>query len=350
MLKKLACSLVIVALACSCSLAQEYINHNDYQAVTSTGGRGYTDGEDAFPITLIGVVLNNTEDWLDPTADYFFDGFSFEMGGEAEFYVQAVDLTGFDFSGTGYNPPASVQTGDFSGTACYMAQNYGNTYRNDPMYSYSNTEWYSELDRLGLWRNGSEVAEENLVRAGDLVVITANTGKYYKGKMNVNEDHSNEIENDFTVEILQKNYGLPDAIGISLSAIQDEYDVAIFDETRAAGGEFYQSTLVELTNVWFKDEDLANWGSDADLTVTDSTGRTLNVHVGLNSVFDSMAVPKSGQLYDLTGILDQSSSSGMDGYQLLLLDPSYISQVPEPATLAIFTMLAAGVAARRKRN
>jgi hypothetical protein len=85
-----------------------------YQAVNVDGSSAYSGG---FPIRMVGVVLNNTEDWLNPTPNNFFAPYSFQMGGQSELIIQA------------------TASGDFGGTFCWMGQNYGNTYRADPAYS-----------------------------------------------------------------------------------------------------------------------------------------------------------------------------------------------------------------------
>ena len=82
------------------------------------------------------------------------------MGGQAQIYVQAI--------------PGS---GDFGGTPCWMGQNYGNLgFIGDPGDNYSNTAWYSELDRLHLYRPGTPLSDSQLVRAGDLVEIQCADG------------------------------------------------------------------------------------------------------------------------------------------------------------------------------
>jgi hypothetical protein len=52
--------------------------------------------------------------------------------------------------------------------------------------------------------------------------------------------------------------------------------------------------------------------------VVDGTGRSLEVYLGLNESFDSGSVPAG--LLNLTGVLDQKSPSGTDGYRLLVLN------------------------------
>ncbi|MBN2473564.1 MAG: PEP-CTERM sorting domain-containing protein [Pirellulales bacterium] len=305
----------------------DFLPHSDFQAVRveeAVVRSAYTAG---FPLRLRGVVLNDNEDWLDPTADYDPgpEVHLWQLGGQAEIFVQAVDL-----------PGDTWDDGDFGGTACWMGQNYGNhVIHQDAIYSYTDAEWYAELDRLHLWREESAVVP--LVRAGDLVEIRAWAGLYYGGKMNVNEQHNRNSGWDFEIEILQQGYGLPTPEEIALSALKDAADVALFDPTRATGGERYQATLVEIQNVRLTDD--SGWSADADLTVTDDTGRTLEVHLGRDESFQSCPAPAGW--FNVTGILNQESDGGTDGYRLLVMHAGHVSPIPEPTTL---TLLVAGAA------
>jgi hypothetical protein len=305
-----------------------FIQHSTYQAVAPHPEdpvvyvSAYTGG---FPLRLRGVVLNNIEDWLDPTADYDPDFHLFQLGGEAEFYVQALDL-----------PGDSWDDGDFGGTACWMGQNYGNhPWHQDPLFSYTDEQWYAELDRLQLWHEGTAVSP--LIRAGCLVEIRARAGLYYAGKMNVNERHNNDPVMNFEIVILDEDYGLPTPAAIRLSAIKDPADVAIFDPDRAAGGERYQSTLVKVRNVRLLDN--SGWGRNSDLTLVDNTGRSLEIHLGLNDSFETLPAPEG--YFNVVGIMDQASSSGTGGYRLLAMHAGDFAPVPEPTTP---TLLAAGAA------
>jgi len=334
MLKLRSLAIVATVLTASVGLADvdwpslPYTPISTYEAVTADGSSAYDDG---FPVRMIGVVLNNTEDWLDPTADSFFDASrypTYNMGGEAEIVVQAVDYNG-------------INPGDFGGVFCWMGQNYGNTFRQDPAYSYSDAEWTAELGRLGLY-GGDGVSDP--IRAGTLVEIRARVGLNYKGKMNVNEAHDNSPANDFEIVVLDRNYGLPAPAALSLSDLKNADDSFIFDAARLSGGERYQATRVELQDVWVGSA--VDWTSDSDITVTDGV-RTFNVYLGLNASFDGAELFAPGEHFNVAGILDQSSATGMDGYQLLALNAADFSAVPEPAAM---TMLAlGGVAAMRRR-
>lgn len=319
----------------------EFVRHAAYQAVNADGSSGF-DLVNGFPLRLRGVVLNDTEDWLDPTAAYDPGVHLFQMGGQAEFYLQAVDL-----------PGESWDDGDFGGTACWMGQNYGNhMMHQDPEFNYTDAEWYAELDRLHLWCEGTEVVP--LVRAGMLVEIRALAGLHYAGKMNVNEKHWNDPSHDFEIVILDENFGLPTPTAITLDAVKDAADQPIFDPTRNTGGERYQSTLVEFQNVRFLDD--SGWGRNKDLVLVDDSGRSLKVHLGLSEGFDLVAAPSGW--FNVVGILDQKASNqtyAKDGYQLLVMDAGDFAAatVPEPATAALLAMGACGLllgAWRRRRR
>ena len=133
--------------------AAALIQHKDYQAVNGNGTSAYPAS--SFPIRLRGVVLNNNEDWLDPTSNYCtVAGYPWiRLGGQAEFYIQAVNL-----DGTAWDPDTSAAFNDFGGTSSWMGQNYGNTMHYSATdyatlslpFNYTDSEWDSELDRLKL--------------------------------------------------------------------------------------------------------------------------------------------------------------------------------------------------------
>ncbi len=313
----------------------EVIGHNEYQAVDAAGASGYSQ---TFPVRLRGVVLNDNQDWLDPTGAY--NETPWDLGGQAEFFVQAVDL-----DGTPHDDVAASYD-DFGGTAVWIGQCYGNLpWIGDPEYNnYPDGSgapdvgtppgWHYELDRLGFWRPGTAT---DAIGAGDLIEIRARAGLYYSGKMNVNEQHNN-LANDFEIVLLEQGYGLPAPAPLELAELKDAADVAIFDPTRQAGGEHYQATRVELQGVELVDA--TGWGPESDLVLADTTGRTLDVHLGLDESYSTLPAPEGP--FDVVGILDQNSSSGQDGYRLLVMDAGDFATVPESGSLALLT---AGMAA-----
>lgn len=312
-----------------------FINHSTYQAVNEDGSSAY-DGN--FPIRFRGVVLNNTEDWLDSTPAYD-DGFhAFNMGGQAEIFVQAVNL-----DGTLYDEDPDSTFDDFGGTACWMGQNYGNMpWLGDPAFSYTDEEWCAELGRLGFY-GGVGVGDP--IRAGDLVEIRVRAGLNYKGKMNVNEQHDIDVEKDFEVVLLSDTFGLPELTDIWLDDVKTADDVFIFDQTRQTGGERYQVSLVELHDVWVATEQ--NWGNNDDIEVTDGV-RTFDLRLGLNDSFDGTALFDVGEVFNVAGIFDQADHEGKGGYRMLVMNAEDFTAIPEPVTLILFGI--GGVIALSRRG
>ena len=286
-----------------------WVRHDEYQAVYSDGSSVYASSG-GYPLLMRGVVLNNSEDWLDSTANSSLAGQAWKLGAESEIFVQTVDSSEYTWD-----------DGDFGGTAVWMGQLYGNTKDPiNPSYNYSDSEWYAELDRLHLYRPGTTQTNDELVRAGDLIEVYANTGRHYAGKMNINEDHNNSTACDFFIRIVEKNYGLPEAEEITLSnliTLDGEGTASfIFDETRQTGGERYQSTLVDVKRVRLADT--TGWGTNSDLVLQDGNGRTMTVHLGLNESFTTAAAPTG--YFDVTGILNQKAYSGQGGYYLCAMN------------------------------
>ena len=140
---------------------------------------------------------------------------------------------------------------------------------------------------------------------------------------------------------------MPTPAPLQLEELKDDADVAIFDPTRQTGGERYQATLVELQGVELVNA--TDWGPDSDLVLADSTGRTLGVHLGLDESFSRLPAPEGR--FDVVGILDQKSSSGQDGYRLLVMDAADFARVPEPGCLALLTAgMAAGLLCGLRRQ
>lgn len=130
--------------------------------------------------------------------------------------------------------------------------------------------------------------------------------------------------------MLDANYGLPTAAAVGLADLKNADNSFIFDITRATGDEHYQSTLVDLGNVQVTGS--ATWLSNSFVTVTDGQGRT-SLNLGRNSSFTGTSLVADGQWFSVTGILNQESgSSGMDGYRLLVTNADAFA-VPEPAAL-----------------
>ncbi len=359
-----------------------YTDHSALQAIGDDGNTTYTSG---FPVRMIGIVINNNEDMLDPSP-----GFSNpagwppppppDLGGQAQIYIQAVNL-----DGTTWDPDTDSTFDDFGGTACWMGQNYGNLYPQDYGKNYSDDEWKAELGRLNL-QGGTGVSDP--IRAGDLVEIRANKGLYYQGKMNVNEQHNNDRDdehpdwpdnrqdnpsptdgsgdNDFEILRLDAGYGMPTPTEITLADLQADTGAAgydptypMFDPSRQTGAEYYQGTLVRINDVkidqHYEEEGWDNvWGADGKLMLTDENDENhLVCKLGLGDGFSAYGAPTGGVdgYFDVIGILDQESGdSNRDGYRIWVMDYSGNPEVlPEPATMLLL-MCGSAVALGRSRR
>jgi hypothetical protein len=281
--------------------------HQDYQAIYDAGlPTGWTtDYQGGFPLRLRGVVLNANEDWLDPTAAYDPGYHPYQTGGQAEFFVQTVAPT------------------DFGGTFCWMGQNYGNMpWIQTPLDNYTNAQWYAELNRLHLWHPAgaglpNPLPYEQIIRPGDEVEIRARGGMYYSGKMNVNEQHSNNPNMDFEVVVLQWGRGWDAPVNLTLADLKHPDNTLIFNTSapRESGGEHYQGSLVTLQNVHLQS---GTWGANKDVVVADTTGRTFGVHLSFGAGFSAYGAPAG--TFNVTGTMDQASSTGDGGYRVLAMD------------------------------
>lgn len=311
----IACLLLLTAA--NLALAE---THANVQAVDAEG-KGTFSG----PATLTGVILNNPEEMLDSTAGFLpYDGGANmgRIGGQWQIFIQSVD-------------PA-----DQGGTACWMGQNYGNTWRKSTDYSYTDADWQAEMNRVN-----HDPDSGHLFRKGDLVQVTASHTGFYGGKTNVNEGHDNHPDLNFQITLIQADYGLPTPTVVELSDLKNASDQAIFDATRQSGGERYQGELIRINDVTLSDA--SGWGQEAWgdrlCEITDATGRTFKLRMPRGSVVDFGSAP-IGE-FDVTGILNQESGSGamgVDGYEL------FVTAVPEPGTLTL--LATAGMALLRRRR
>jgi len=315
-IQKLFLALTVAALGQPQAASAE--THANLQAVTSNGQSAWPE---SFPATLTGVLLCDPEEMLNSTPNFIpWNGGANagRLGGEWQITFQA------------------VESGDRGGTTCWMGQNYANRVPpRDPEFSYSNEQWVSEILRLN-----HDPATGRPFRAGDRIQITANRSLVFGGKRNLNEAHSVDPAADFTITLLTPDYGLPTPEVITLADVtQPGGDpanpstwLAIFDPTRATGGEHYQGMRVRLngltlvtTNGW---NPTNLWGARL-CTATDGAGR----YFSLRHPRYSLGMSPAG-VFDAVGIFNQESGSGSqgtNGYEL------FIQQViPQtPATLGI---------------
>ncbi len=317
----------------------EVLSHRQYQAVTETGAPAYTGG---WPFRMVGVVLNDTQDWVDPTPGFHKndnDGI-FDMGGQAEIFVQAVNL-----DATQWDPDPAEAFDDFGGTACWIGQNIGEI-SGDWGLNYTDSKWQQELTRLNFY---GPAGVTDPIRAGDLVEIRARAGLFYLGKYNVNEQHNPDPAKDFDIVRLEKGFGLPEAPELTLADLKDADDTFLFDLLRLEGPEHYQASRIKLTGLSLVDP--ANLQANTDVQVTDGDGRTFALHLCRGEGFDGSALAGLDETFHATGILDQKTPFGGDltqGYRLLVLDAADIQVVPEPAILTM--LLTAGAFLTRPRR
>jgi hypothetical protein len=280
-------------LAAGISRAESFSN---FEAVDANG---FSTWNGSYPVTLVGVLLTDPSEMLDATPDFlpWDDGANaYEMGGQWQVFVQAV-----------------VGGSDRGGVECWMAQNYGNLpwEPHDGSDSYDNSTWTANVNRVS-----HDPATGYAFHKGDLVMITANGSLFYGGMQNVNEEHSTDPANNFTISLVSTNFGLPAPQVISLSSVistnlsaTGHYD--IFDPTRATGGEHYQGMRVRINGLTLVTTDGWNTNSDWDsryCTATDGEGRQFSL---IHPLYDLGPAPTNQ--FDATGVFIQESGSGTDG-------------------------------------
>lgn len=258
------------------------VTHMELQAVNAAGESTYTAAE---RVTLEGIVLHNPGDMLDPTPD---DGVTqmYNMAGQWQLF----------FQGEGE---------DHAGTAIWMGQMYSNLPWVSPDGGYSNEQWVAELTRL----NAAQFSPGDRIRV---------TGYFlsYKGKVNINEQHSDDPERDFTIELVEKGVGLPKPELVTLNDLKDDQDQFVFDPARQAGCERYQGRLIKIEDVRVVDPN--GWGPNGTLTITDGV-KTFPVKLGRgNGIYAGSY--NLDETFDIIGILNQEGTNLVDGYELYVVN------------------------------
>jgi len=259
------------------------VTHVELQAVTSTGTSAWVE---TFPFTIQGVILNDPQEMLDSTTDPDA-GAEGRFGGQFQIFIQAVDPL------------------DRGGTALWMAQNYFFI----PGQDYG-TDWTNELNRVGVDTNGRSF------RKGDWVEVTARKALFREGKVNINEAHLILPENNFDIELVKANAGLPQAETLTLPDLVAADGSARFDSSRETGGEHWQGMRVRLDGIRLSDTNgwgQTNW-ADRVCMATDDTGRMLPLRMPLT---DMGAVPATSTWFSAVGILNQEGGN-TNGYELFL--------------------------------
>lgn len=306
-------AIFIGILISSSAYAQvRFETHSNLQSATTNGTSAWSGSS---PFSIVGVLLTDPDEMLDSTANFlpYNDGENLgKMGGEWQIVIQ------------------SVLPGDRGGTVCWMGQNYGNLawIRNSDR-SYQNDVWTSEVNRLN-----HDTATGHTFKKGDLVMITANRSLFYGGKRNINEAHDISPEADFTITLVQSNFGLPELEVISLNSVvkpddgDPETKEDIFDVTRQSGGEYYQGIRVRLTGVQLVTTDGWNPTKPWDqrkCIVADGEGRFFT----LRHPRYSLGTAPTNK-FDAIGVFNQESDSGTDGTYGYELFVQQIEPTAEP--------------------
>lgn len=291
-LKTVAVCLTGLIVSANITCAETFTN---LEAIDDTG---ISTWNGSFPIVLTGVLLTDPSEMLDVTPDYLpWDNGAnaYNLGGQWQVFVQA------------------VTNGDRGGVECWMGQNYGNLpwEPHDGSDSYFDETWSNEVYRVS-----HDPTTGHAFRKGDLVTITANGSLFYGGMQNINEEHSTDPANNFTISLVATNFGLPAPEVISLPAVLStnlsatgHYD--IFDQTRAAGGEHWQGMRVRINGLTLVTTNGWNTNSDWDsrfCTATDGEGRQFPL---IHPLYDIGLAPTNQ--FDATGVFLQESGSGTDG-------------------------------------
>lgn len=286
-------ALIMLLMISSLAIASDpcAVTHWEFQAVHEDGTSSFDDTGPT-RVILEGIILKSPEKWLDPTADDTVGPWL--MGGQWEVYIQG-------------------EGGDHAGTAVWMGQNYGN----GPGYeNYTNEQWRAEICRLN-----HDPCTGYVFNPSDRVRVT---GRYlfYKGKLNINENHEIGTDFDFTVELVEPAVGLPSPEVVEVSDLKDANDNEIFDQMRLTGCEYYQSRLIRINEVNIIDPN--NWGIGKTITIQDANGLTFPVGLGIGAGIARYNCP-TGQI-DVIGILDQKAPGvppnidNTKGYRLLVLN------------------------------
>lgn len=273
---------VWIVRVCGADPSVAPVTHRQFQAVNASGEQVYKATQKA---VLEGIVLHNPADMLDPTPDDTITE-TFNLGAQWQ----------LSFQGEG---------DDHAGTAVYLAQLYDNLPWIMLGGGYSNQQFVAELGRINAAR----------FSPGDRIRVT---GWFlsYAGKMNINEQHSNNPDHDFTIELLERNVGLPKPEVVSLENLKDDQDRFIFDPERLVGGEYHQGRLIKIEDVNVVDPNA--WAPNGEIVVTDGT-RTLPVKLGRGNGIYRGSYNLIGP-FDVIGILDQESTNLRSGYRLYVMN------------------------------
>ncbi len=258
------------------------VTHSEFQAVDADGEHLYNATD---MVVLEGILLHSPADMLDPTPDDTITE-TFNLGGQWQIFFQG-------------------EEDDHAGTAVFLGQLYNNLPWVAPDGGYSNEEFISELSRL----NAAQFSPGDRIRV---------TGYYlsYKGKLNINEQHNNNPDHDFTIELVELGVGLPRPQAVTLDDLKDSDDNFIFDPARQSGCEYFQACLIKIEDVSFADAN--DWRPNGQLLITDGIktfpvklGRGNGIYAGSNNL---------NETFDVIGIMDQESADLTSGYWLYVMN------------------------------
>lgn len=282
------CSMILLVSVSAWAGAQEptLVTHEDFQAVNEDGISTFGGVDPPETVVLEGIILNAPEHYHDPAP-----GAPAFMGGQWQFFIQG-------------------EGDDHAGTALWMGQYYGKLgHLVHPDDSYNDEEWRSELCRINHDPNTGY-----LFHAGDRVRVT---GRYlfYKGKLNINENHFIDPDFDFSLKLLYPAAGLPQPEAVTLDDLKNEDNNFIF-----SGCEYYQSRRIRINDVSFVNTE--NWAPNATLEITNGSGKTLPVLLGFGAGFN-LDPNDLSPVFDVIGILDQEDDTApyTGGYRLFV--PNY---------------------------
>ncbi len=313
----LACLSFLVSPAVA-DVTYTQINHRELQAVFDDGSTAWPgEGQEPYPVTILGVVINNPEDMSDYTnySPYVW----------WQTYIQSLP--------PGQYGEYTVAPGDYGGTALYIRAAL--PWEDPPRTLYDADQWADELDRL--------IANADTLHYGDVVAVRALApGMFYNGKFNVNEKHLSDPAYDFTVTVIGQT--TPEVATLdSLADLKDESNNFIFDDTRESGCEHYQASLVHLDGLLL--QDAGDWALDGTVVVRQGD-LTFDLKLGLDQELLAIdAARLETTPFSVSAILDQEDRDYSDGYKqgyrLWLTSAENLSVVPEPAGLAL--LAAAGL-------
>jgi hypothetical protein len=294
-------SSTLLAGFCGLLMAAGISRAESFSNLEVVDANGVSTWNGSFPITLVGVLLTDPNEMLDATPNFLpWDNGANKnnLGGQWQVFVQ------------------SLGGSDRGGVECWIAQNYGNLpwEPHDGSDSYTDDAWTANVNRVS-----HDPVTGYAFHKGDLVMITANGSLFYGGMQNINEEHSIDPANDFTLSLVSTNFGLPAPQVISLSSVISAGTNGIFDPTRATGGEHYQGMRVHINGLTLVTTDGWNTNSDWDsrfCTATDGEGRQFPL---IHPLYDLGPAPTNQ--FDATGVFIQesgSSSDGTFGYELFV--------------------------------